>query len=209
MLAQWLTKARNAKPPHSLHASVTECFSKIPVICTHKCNLIIRVFRDTLFRDTHMASRSTLDLGELTLDVKRCCGIPSPVLPSSLANFFRFWGFQVLFIAFLIAWQKVSVTPTDFIPFWLYLATKSAVNNISTAWTLASRFYVNQRNSNHTISLECKGPQSPPPHAVLEPRVWQSPGLRAGGDGYSPLVLSHKAHQRSCTVYRIWNWCPY
>lgn len=50
------------------------------------------------------------------------------------------------------------------------------------------------------MSLECKWPQSPPPHAVLEPGAWQSPGLRAGGDGYSPLVLSHKEHQ--CSALR-------
>lgn len=92
-------------------------FSLNAHIHTQKSNLIIKIFRDTLFRDTHVASRNTLlNLRELTLDKKRCCGFPSPLLP---ANLFRFWGFHFLFIALLLASQKVFVIPPDFIPFYL------------------------------------------------------------------------------------------
>lgn len=41
------------------------------------------------------------------------------LLLSSPANLFRFWGFHFLFIPFLLASQKVSVIPPDFILFCL------------------------------------------------------------------------------------------
>lgn len=102
MLTRWLTQALTAKPLHRLCAWVIQRFWKIPVICTHthahKSNPIIRIVRHTLFRDTHVASRSTLfGLGEPTLDIKGRCSIlflslplPLPV-SSGLVFFFSFF----------------------------------------------------------------------------------------------------------------------
>lgn len=84
-------------------------------IHTQKSNLIIKIFRDTLFRDTHVASRSTLlDLCELTLDIKRGCGFPSPLLPCK--------SLQVLGVSFFIYSLSLGFTEsfcysTRFYPF--------------------------------------------------------------------------------------------
>lgn len=86
-------------PKHVLPSCCTACvpqwpsaFGKFPLyahIHTQKSNLIIRKIRHILVRDTHMASRSTLlDLGELTLHVKRCCGVPSPLFPCQFPQVF-------------------------------------------------------------------------------------------------------------------------
>lgn len=72
-------------------------------IHTQKSNLIIKIFRDTLFRDTHMASRSTfLDLRELTSNIKRFCASTSPLLPCKSP--------QVLGISFFIYCLSLSFT---------------------------------------------------------------------------------------------------
>lgn len=126
MLTRWLTQALTAKPLHRLCAWVIQRFWKIPVICTHthahKSNPIIRIVRHTLFRDTHVASRSTLfGLGEPALDIKGRCSILflSLPLPLPVSSGLGFFFFHFLFIAILEAWQKVSVIPPDFIPFCL------------------------------------------------------------------------------------------
>lgn len=72
-------------------------------IHTQKSNLIIKIFRDTLFRDTHIASRSTLlDLCELTSNIKRFCASTSPLLPCKSP--------QVLGVSFFIYCLSLSFT---------------------------------------------------------------------------------------------------
>lgn len=110
MLTRWLTQALTAKPLHRLRAWVIQRFWKIPVICTHthahKSNPIIRIVRHTLFRDTHVASRSTLfGLGKQALDIKGCCSILFPLLASFPASFFRF---GVFFIFYLLPFLKLD-----------------------------------------------------------------------------------------------------
>lgn len=83
-------------------------------IHTQKSNLIIKIFRDTLFRDTHMASRSTLlDLRELTSNIKRFCASTSPLLPCKSPQVL---GVSFFIYCFLLASQKVCYS-TRFYPF--------------------------------------------------------------------------------------------
>lgn len=204
---------------------------------TQKSNLIIKIFRDTLFWDTHVASRSTLlDLQELTLDIKTCCG--SPFL-SSPANLFRFWGLHFLFIALLLASQKVSVIPPDFIPSCLAnvdsppssyvshmklfrpLLCKKKKNCVPLSYAKIKILLVQQHHHCLAIRVQCLSePKKLQPTVHHEPKGsrahlcqlcghWegQSPGPRAGSDGLVPPVPP-KAHHWSHTMCRFQTGAP-
>lgn len=119
-------------------------------------------------------------------------------------QFLRFGGFHFLFIAFLKAWQKVSVIPPDFIPFCLTNVDSPPSSHTSHMELLKPLFYnkkkcpfillqnllfqhhqhrldirvqclTEPKKLHPTVPLECKGLHSPPPHSVLAPRALQSP----------------------------------
>lgn len=214
MLTRWLTKSLTAKPLYRLCAWVIQCFWKIPVICTHththKSNPIIRIFRHTLFRDTHVASRSTLfGVGELALDIKGRCSIlllslPLPLPISSGLGFFIFYllPFLKLDRKFLLFHQILSLSV------WQMLILPHPPTRLTwhcyslfCATTKIVYFYLTTKSvlfQQHQRCLDIRVQRQEHGRALV---------LQAGSDA-AASPSSPAKHRCSCTAHRTCSWCP-
>lgn len=209
MLTRWLTQALTAKPLHRLRAWVIQRFWKIPVICTHthahKSNPIIRIVRHTLFRDTHVASRSTLfGLGEPALDIKGRCSIlflslPLPLPVSSGLVFFFFIFYLLPFLKldrkFLLFHQILSLSV------WQMLILPHPPTCLT--WNRYSFFCATTKIVYFPLTTKSVLFQQHQHCLDIRVQHWEHGRalvLRAESDGYSLPVLS-------CTAHTMCSWC--